>query len=1207
MTNSLTNRSAAWRKVCECLGSVSAASRRLTLLSLLLFLVGIINAWGTDVAFTFNTSAGLSALGITEPNANATTAIGTVSISPVSIAGAQNGANNPACVFKNQQGTSMDLRLYKYNSGSSKGSSITVSVSGNYKLTGISGLWTSKVAASNGTLSSGSWTPTENTTTTSVEIYNNTTGSKGGTASGCTVITVSYASTSTNYTVGYLVNPTGKATVTLGSTSVASGSTTTATYSNITAGYEFVNWTISGTGASLSSTTANPTTITVGSADVIVTANLQCITPTISAQPAASTTCVVGATPSLSVTAAAGGANLNYQWKQCATVDGSYTNVASGGTSSSYSPSTASAGTTYYKCVVTNAATGCSTNETSNVATIIVSAPTPATITLQNYDGDATTTGYHSGDSFTLPNTNNATCNGKTFVGWSTVAIPTPGSKPNANYYEKGASVTLAAGENKFYAVFAEASGGGGAATYTKVTTISAGTYLMATETATEYTPTSTLAYTGDNGSGKRGGVIGVSISDGVISTKPATALEITVTLGTGDDAGYFAMYDGSKYITQGAKNEFAFVDDISYQWDLNANGQIHQKGTFDNSNDNRIYVDHGNSGSQINLFKPMKVRTEGNNNGSYFYHAYLFKKSSTISYSNYTTNCVNMRTVYLDATEFGDASGAQFGIYSWENADGTNNLLAEEFMTKVTADCRGHIYVGEIPDDHDRLIFLRNSSSATQPVQQGDANFWNKTVDITVPANKDFFVIAAGGTGNAYTGTWDDYTPNYAVTFNKNGAGETTTWPSDQCIENSGKASEPSSPQTMGKTFVGWYQEAEGTNAWVFNTNTVTAATTIYAKWNDVATKTIYLDASSTLSGGNRWDADNVVLFARAYINGTSLGTNVTPDGDGPISSCQPHVYKFIIPGNADYVSFARCTTGTTELPSDWDAQGTPIHNSIRGKEIVANKDHYVVTDWGSATLQNSAFAPTSYTMSFAAGDYGSGDAPANDSKACGVAFTLPSTQVFSRNGYTMDGWSINANGSTNDYNLGGSYTTEANQTFYPHWTEATYSVTLTTNGGTINTGDVTSYTYGTGATLPTDVTKAHATFQGWYASSTFEGERVYSIGTTEYGNKQYYAKWEDVKWTVTWKANGSTVRTDANIVDGNKVASVPSAPSDLTTGSDGCDAEFAGWVLEANDPGALSTSTQTSSPTGLFTDVAGSPTITGNVTFVAIYRQEQ
>lgn len=177
------------------------------------------------------------------------------------------------------------------------------------------------------------------------------------------------------HTVNAVVDPTGKATVTLGATTVAEDATTTAEYSGITTGYEFVNWSISGTGASLSSTTSNPTTITMGTANVTVTANLRCITPSISVQPAASTSCLVGASPELSVTAAAGGASLSYQWKQCATIDGVYSNVASGGTSSTYSPSTASAGTTYYKCVITNAASGCSANVTSDAAQVTVNTP----------------------------------------------------------------------------------------------------------------------------------------------------------------------------------------------------------------------------------------------------------------------------------------------------------------------------------------------------------------------------------------------------------------------------------------------------------------------------------------------------------------------------------------------------------------------------------------------------------------------------------------------------------------------------------------------------------------------------------------------------------------------------------------------------------------------------------------------------------------
>ena len=274
-----------------------------------------------------------------------------------------------------------------------------------------------------------------------------------------------------------------------------------------------------------------------------------------------------------------------------------------------------------------------------------------------------------------------------------------------------------------------------------------------------------------------------------------------------------------------------------------------------------------------------------------------------------------------------------------------------------------------------------------------------------------------------------------------------------------------------------------------------------------------------------------------------------------------------------------------------------------------VTSNNSISITDWGpqggDSPYDYGTYSTPTYTISYAAGTGGSGTRE-SETKTCGVDFVLPNSAVFTRTGYKQTGWATE-DGGAQAYDLGGSYATNAAQTFYPFWTEATYTVTLTTNGGSINAGNVTSYVYGTGATLPTNVTKDHATFQGWYASSTFEGERVYSIGASEFGNKQYYAKWEAITYTVTWKANGSIVRTDSNVAEGGKVASVPSAPADLTTDPNGCDAEFVGWVIEANDPGALSISSQTSAPAGLFTDVAGSPTITGNVTFVAIYRQEQ
>ena len=92
--------------------------------------------------------------------------------------------------------------------------------------------------------------------------------------------------------------------------------------------------------------------------------------------------------------------------------------------------------------------------------------------------------------------------------------------------------------------------------------------------------------------------------------------------------------------------------------------------------------------------------------------------------------------------------------------------------------------------------------------------------------------------------------------------------------------------------------------------------------------------------------------------------------------------------------------------------------------------------------------------------------------------------------------------------------------------WTAPTYAVTLNTNGGTINSGNVTSYTYGVGATLPTagDMTYTGHTFVGWYDNENLTGSPVTAIGGTETGNKEYWAKWEINQYTITFDANGGS-----------------------------------------------------------------------------------
>mgnify|MGYP001521874328 FL=1 len=124
------------------------------------------------------------------------------------------------------------------------------------------------------------------------------------------------------------------------------------------------------------------------------------------------------------------------------------------------------------------------------------------------------------------------------------------------------------------------------------------------------------------------------------------------------------------------------------------------------------------------------------------------------------------------------------------------------------------------------------------------------------------------------------------------------------------------------------------------------------------------------------------------------------------------------------------------------------------------------------------------------------------------GAALTAP---AFTNEGHSLDGWYYDNNGTETKWNFDMD-TVKCTMTLKAKWELSTYSVTLQTDGGTIASGkEVTGYTYGTGAVLPTtnDITREGYRFDGWYADSNFSGSPVTEITGTDTGNKTFYAKW--------------------------------------------------------------------------------------------------
>ena len=126
------------------------------------------------------------------------------------------------------------------------------------------------------------------------------------------------------------------------------------------------------------------------------------------------------------------------------------------------------------------------------------------------------------------------------------------------------------------------------------------------------------------------------------------------------------------------------------------------------------------------------------------------------------------------------------------------------------------------------------------------------------------------------------------------------------------------------------------------------------------------------------------------------------------------------------------------------------------------------------------------------------------------GAALTAPDP-VPTKEGHSIEGWYYDNNGTETKWNFD-TDTVKCTMTLKAKWELSTYSVTLQTDGGTIASGkEVTGYTYGTGAVLPTtnDITREGYRFDGWYADSNFSGSPVTEITGTNTGNKTFYAKW--------------------------------------------------------------------------------------------------
>ena len=281
-------------------------------------------------------------------------------------------------------------------------------------------------------------------------------------------------------------------------------------------------------------------------------------------------------------------------------------------------------------------------------------------------------------------------------------------------------------------------------------------------------------------------------------------------------------------------------------------------------------------------------------------------------------------------------------------------------------------------------------------------------------------------------------------------------------------------------------------------------------------------------------------LIFGKNYASGgvdytlraPSVGSISTGSGDSQRGVPQSNEWDTMLNKNSGYIKnwngIYSWGQDTTRYNSSFRAVRGFISARLWGIDNAASSDPNVVFRPVLEILNPDTLGSDGLkvvTLDLGGGTLGNSSEAIQIIVKTGSEFTAPASGGLTRPDGDTGSYFMWLDGNGNSYAPGGSVPADVTK-LTVQWTAPTYTVTLNAGDGTINSGNVTSYTYGVGATLPTDVTRTGYTFKGWYDNEGLTGNPVTAISNTETGNKEYWAKWEINQYTITFDtAGGSAV----------------------------------------------------------------------------------
>ena len=329
-----------------------------------------------------------------------------------------------------------------------------------------------------------------------------------------------------------------------------------------------------------------------------------------------------------------------------------------------------------------------------------------------------------------------------------------------------------------------------------------------------------------------------------------------------------------------------------------------------------------------------------------------------------------------------------------------------------------------------------------------------------------------------------------YTVYLNANG-GDVS--PGSLTVQSGGTYSGLPTPSRSGYDFAGWFDEG-GRQVWDGLGIYTNGDHTLYAHWNP--------------------HKHNVWLNAN--------GGEVNP---GVIEVYTDGVYSGLpSPGRYGY-----------DFAGWFDDSGRQVWD---GLGIYTNAEHTLSAHWSPKSIKvnlnanGGSVSPDSIQVNF--------DDKYNN---------LPSAE---RTGYNFNGWFTALNGGTQiDFNS--VCNTIDEHTLYAHWSKTHLMITFNAMGGTVETANkivIYDNKYGV---LPVPERKGYE-FKGWYLEEGYTNLINSTSTVTITSNQDIYAKWEMIKYYITFDANGGILDISSKQVTAEKKYGVLPEPIKA-------DNRFLGW----------------------------------------------